>query len=191
MLGRMSPTPFMRSLIETVPRSLKLSIHAYATNLKSGTYKGAKAEICEGIDPAERGSVDVVTQAGAGGRVLALIESGYDRDHESDSALQEVPDDDLLAHLRTHRPYLLESKPDAPKRVEDQLEETEVPEETAPPTPSVSISDVLASDEFKASLNELVESRLEESRREDRALIESTMVPRRQVELRDLRTIAH
>jgi len=185
VMGKMSPTPLMRSLIESVPNSLKLSIKAYATNLKRGNYNGQPAEICEGIDAAEEGSVDVVTSAGAGGRVLALLESGYSENHvDADHALEEIPDQELLHHMREHRPHLLESTPEPVTEI--------VPDPTPTPEPpkAVTLADVFASDEFKNTMSELVESRVQERLEDHRTLIESGMVPRRQVELRDLHRIA-
>lgn len=210
VVGRAMPTKPLRDLLETIPRALKLSIKAYATSFRDGIYHGRKAELVEGFDKETPGSVDVVTKAGAGGHVLALQESGYDREHgDAERALEDLGDDDLVHHVSQHRPHLLplieSAVDDSPADLDDDeraVEESEMGEvdtkaleEAAAKGAQTALTAFVGGDDFKSAVKAvvtpLVESEVAASTDETRELLESGMVPRRQVELRDLRTIAH
>jgi hypothetical protein len=79
--------------------------------------------LVEGIE--DRGSVDWVTEAGAGGRVAALLEAHSD-DSFDDAFLDSMSDDELAAYLREHRPNLTEGK--AP--MQDKADMEEYPEDS-------------------------------------------------------------
>ncbi len=78
VVGRAAVTDAMEQLVRRLPKAVKLSVNALATGVRPGVWKGKRGAIVEGIvgDP-ERGSVDFVTTAGAGGEVL-LRESAVD-----------------------------------------------------------------------------------------------------------------
>lgn len=107
VVGRAKPTPFVRELIENDPEIVEASISATATGVRPVVRDGQKVWLVEGIE--DRGSVDWVTEAGAGGRVAALLEAAMTGEEEMDTVLLDsMSDDDLLAYLRESRPYLAE-----------------------------------------------------------------------------------
>lgn len=111
VIGRCVLTDVMEALVRKMPEVVKTSVAAQATDLKLTTRNGRKGWLVEGIvnDP-ENTSVDLVTRAGAGGRVRALLESLADDDHLPDMAVLETVDDDqLTAWLTEHRPTILDS----------------------------------------------------------------------------------
>jgi hypothetical protein len=107
VVGRSKPTPFVRELIENDPEIVEASISATATAVRPVVRDGQKVWLVEGIE--DRGSVDWVTEAGAGGRVAALLEAAIHDEIDVDSVLLDsMSDDDLLAYLREQRPNLAE-----------------------------------------------------------------------------------
>lgn len=107
VVGRAKPTPFVRELIENDPEIVEASISATATGVKPVIRDGQKVWLVEGIE--DRGSVDWVTEAGAGGRVAALLEAAMTDEAETDEVfLDSMSDDELLAYIRESRPNLAE-----------------------------------------------------------------------------------
>lgn len=107
VVGRAKPTPFVRELIDNDPEIVEASISATATGVKPVIRDGQKVWLVEGIE--DRGSVDWVTEAGAGGRVAALLEAAMTDDAETDEVLLDsMSDDELLAYIRESRPNLAE-----------------------------------------------------------------------------------
>jgi len=183
VIGRAALTPFMRELVEAVPNSIKLSVRAFATGLKQGNYRGRAAELVEGFE-AEDGSVDFVTRAGAGGHVLTLMESGYDREHgDAERTLEEVADEDLLHHLREHRPYLLESAPPPPDPEDDSMTDVK---------PGITLEEAMAAPEFKTALHGVIAEEVKAQVASEREVIEAEVrsESNRQIEIRDLHTEA-
>lgn len=119
VVGRAKPTPFVRELIENDPEIVEASISATATGVRPVVRDGQKVWLVEGIE--DRGSVDWVTEAGAGGRVAALLEAHSD-DSFDDTLLDSMSDDELVAYLREHRPNLTEGK--APMQDKADMEAT-------------------------------------------------------------------
>lgn len=108
VLGLAKPVPFVRELIEHDPEIVENSISASATAVRPVTRDGQRVWLVEGIE--DYGSLDWVTEAGAGGRVLSLMESAYGTQEGIDLALLEsVTDGELLHHLQEARPDLLEA----------------------------------------------------------------------------------
>jgi hypothetical protein len=109
--GRCKPTPFIKSLIENDPELVELSINSTATGIKPMSKDGQRVWLVEGI--ADQGSVDWVTEAGAGGKVAALMESVYGgegaEDAQEEAVLESLTDDELLAHIASTRPELAEA----------------------------------------------------------------------------------
>ena len=67
--------------------------------------------IVEGIQ--DRGSVDWVTEAGAGGKVASLMESVYNDQHaEEDAVLESMSDEEVRRYIERERPELLEAMDD-------------------------------------------------------------------------------
>lgn len=103
--GRAIPTPFIRELVENDPEIALLSINGNATAVRPVTRDGKRALLVEGIEPD--GSVDWVTEAGAGGRVVSLTEAAYASEEARDQAvLVSMSDDELREYLAAERPDL-------------------------------------------------------------------------------------
>jgi ribosomal protein L37AE/L43A len=94
IIGRAKPVRYIRELIEDDPEILEASIAASATGVRPVVKNGQRVWLVEGIE--DRGSVDWVTEAGAGGRVAALIEASYDDDAD-EALLESMSDEDFLA----------------------------------------------------------------------------------------------
>lgn len=103
VVGLSKPVPYVKELIDTDPELVESSISARATNVRPKNVGGQRVWVVEGIEP--RGSVDWVTEAGAGGRVVSLIESYYE-ETEDMALLESLSDDDLLEHIQQERPEL-------------------------------------------------------------------------------------
>lgn len=92
---------FMRALIEDLPEAVGASISATATGVKPVTRQGQQVWLVEGINP--RGSVDWVTEAGAGGRVVSLMEAleeSWADDEEVFALLENRSDEEIVELLR-------------------------------------------------------------------------------------------
>ena len=107
VVGRAKPTPFVRELIENDPEIVEASISATATAVRPVVRDGQKVWLVEGIE--DRGSVDWVTEAGAGGRVAALLEAAILDNADADTVLLDsLSDEELATYLRESRPNLAE-----------------------------------------------------------------------------------
>lgn len=116
VVGWSLPTPFIRELAENDPELVETSISANATSVRPTTYQGQRAWLVEGIE--DKGSVDFVTEAGAGGRVVALMEAAYEEDGMG--LLESMTDEDFIAYVEEVRPHLLTEQGDADAAEEDQ-----------------------------------------------------------------------
>lgn len=106
VVGRARPVPFIRELIENDPELVEASISASATGVRPVNHQGQRVWLVEGIE--DRGSVDWVTEAGAGGRVAPLLESSYSSEEAVEMALLEsMSDDEFREYLRDARPHLM------------------------------------------------------------------------------------
>src|SRR5438105_2416555 len=74
VVGEVQVVPQWRDLIETVKDSIGASIRGSATDIVEGEAEGRRGGIIEGL-VAPVFSVDFVTRAGRGGRVLSVLES--------------------------------------------------------------------------------------------------------------------
>jgi hypothetical protein len=111
VVGLARPTKLIRSLIEDDPDLVETSISARATGVRPIQRDGQQAWLVEGIRP-KPGSVDWVTEAGAGGKVIALMEAleeSQDLEEEDREVLETLTDDEVLDHIRTERPDLYEA----------------------------------------------------------------------------------
>lgn len=118
VVGRVRPTPPIRALIENDPELLETSINATATGVRPVMRDGARAWLVEGID--DKGTVDWVSEGGAGGRVapVSILEAVYGTADEKEAAmLDSMTDEELREHLASTRPGVLEAA--KPKDAED------------------------------------------------------------------------
>lgn len=198
--ARMKPVPYVRELVEADPELVDFSINADATGVRPTMVGGKRAWLVEGIKP--KGSVDVVTEGGAGGRVASIIEAHMSLEDQEAALFEDVSDDDLGAYLKEHRPGLLEAlgigegddgdgdgKPDGGAG-KDGDEVTITPD---------ALREALSTDEGKAlvreivadddTLRDLVEAQVADERDAIRAEAEASA--HRRIEVRDLRDTAH
>lgn len=175
--GWVRPTRLIRDLIEDDPGLVEASINARATAVRPGTEGGKRAWVVEGIE--DRGSIDWVTEGGAGGRVASLLESAYHDDETEEMALLDsMTDQEMVAHLRENRPELVESLM--------QGDEPTAPVVTvASPVTADALREALLSEEGREVLAEILEAALDEERALTRA--EALAYADRQIQLRDLR----
>lgn len=108
VVGLAKPVPFVRELVENDPQLVETSISAQATGVRPVSRGGDRVWLVEGIE--DKGSLDWVTEAGAGGRVISLMESHYSESEGVDRALLEaLSDDDFKTYIEENRPELLEA----------------------------------------------------------------------------------
>lgn len=114
VVGRAKPVKFIRELIEDDPALVEASISASATGVRPVNHSGQRVWMVEGI--SDRGSVDWVTEAGAGGRVAPLIEASYSSEEAVEMALLEsMSDDEVREWLKNERPSLIAEADDDKK----------------------------------------------------------------------------
>ena len=136
VIGKCKLTGVMEALVRDIPEVVKGSLNTEATAKRPAERNGKKGWVVEGFAPdKEHHSFDLVTAAGAGGRVASVLEATYADSDASDplTAVHEavsndsVSDDDLLAVLREHRPGVLESQGGAePMNLREALQSDEV-----------------------------------------------------------------
>jgi hypothetical protein len=103
VVGWSLPTPFIRELAENDPELVEASISANATGVQPTMRDGKRAWLVEGIE--DHGSVDWVTEAGAGGRVVQLMEAAYEEDGMG--LLESMTDEEFVRYVEEVRPHLL------------------------------------------------------------------------------------
>ena len=108
VVGWSLPTPFIRELAENDPELVEASISANATGVQPTMRGGRRAWLVEGIE--EKGTVDWVTEAGAGGRVVALMEAAYEEDGMG--LMESMTDEEFIAYVQEVRPHLLSEQDD-------------------------------------------------------------------------------
>lgn len=128
VIGKCALTDSMEALVRKIPEAVKGSLNAMAAGKRRGSRGGKSGWIVEGIvnDP-ENSSFDLVTKAGAGGRVASLLEALYDPScaTEGIAILESVEDDAVVAWLREHRPTILEGGNDE-MNLQEALQSEEV-----------------------------------------------------------------
>lgn len=164
VLGLAKPTRFMRSVIEDIPEAVGASISAAATAVRPVNHAGQQVWLVEGIQP--KGSVDWVTEAGAGGKVIDLMEAleeGDDGDDELDllEMLEEMDGSSVLAYLAENRDQATELLEAMPSKKNKKKKPAVEPDETIyeggeVPTAQELIQEALQSEEGKAVLRESV-----------------------------------
>ena len=108
VIGWSLPTPFIRELAENDPELVEASISANATGVQPTMREGRRAWLVEGIE--DKGTVDWVTEAGAGGRVVALMEAAYEEDGMG--LLDSMTDEEFISYVQEVRPHLLTEQSD-------------------------------------------------------------------------------
>lgn len=103
VVGRAKPTPFIRDLVTNDPELVETSINTVATGTKPVTRDGVRVNLVEGI--SDRGSVDWVTEAGAGGKVVAMMEAAQAEGH--DDLIEDMTDEEFIAYVAETRPGLV------------------------------------------------------------------------------------
>lgn len=206
VVGRCKPTPFVRELIENDPEIVEASISAQAEGVRPHRDNSHRGWAVEGIE--SRGSVDWVTEAGAGGRVVALMEAVYDDTDINDVELIEaMTDDEFTEYVRERRPELIEALAEE-AGAEGNNDSPE--EESMELTPEALAEAINSNEELSSALDEIVEARvtarveqvvggldisaqIEEALADERALIraEASADSDRRIALRDFRDEAH
>jgi hypothetical protein len=107
VVGMVRPVKLIRELIDDDPGLIEASISATASAVRPVVRGGQRVWLVEGINA--RGSVDWVTEAGAGGRIAPMLEEAYSEEEEVQMALLEsMTDEELVARLKESRPGLLQ-----------------------------------------------------------------------------------
>ncbi|MBO0705415.1 MAG: hypothetical protein J2P39_08850, partial [Candidatus Dormibacteraeota bacterium] len=232
VVGWSLPTPFIRELAENDPELVEASISANATSVQPTMRDGRRAWLVEGIE--DKGTVDWVTEAGAGGRVVALMEAAYEEDGMG--LLESMTDEEFIAYVEEVRPHLLTEQEGSPAEEAGESEGDELEEmitklmrrnpklsraqaeamakqalarssqeanteETDMGMTPEALQEALQSEDFRSTLNEIVEPLVEQRARElveaavsdERELLraEARADADRQLELRDMRDNAH
>lgn len=108
VVARVKAHPKVRELLELHPSLVEASINARATSVRPVQREGGQAWLVEGIEP--KGSVDWVSEGGAGGKVVELLEAAFDGTPEEQEAalFESMTDVEAVEHLRATRPDLIE-----------------------------------------------------------------------------------
>lgn len=169
VVGLAKVNRFMRSLIEDIPEAIGTSISAQATGVKPRMIGGQQVWLVEGIQP--RGTVDFVTEAGAGGKVAALVECALEESwaSEDDELMALIEANDLLELLHESHPEvlteLLETKKSrASKKKDDEDDPEEKPGDMYETNKEASevtdikelLAEALKTDEGKAEIGEIL-----------------------------------
>lgn len=193
VVADVKPIGEIKELIEQDPELIEASINAKATSVQPVMADGKRAWLVEGIQ--DNGSVDWVTEAGAGGRVASLVESVYHTQEDIEMALLEsMSDEELVETLRESRPGLVEGLVEGREATpaEKTTEENKVTE-NGDEKPVEALREALESDEGKALIGQLFQPMLQEAIEFERELIhaEASAEADRKLQLRDMRDEAH
>lgn len=173
VVGKARPVGIVRALIEEDPELLEASISATATGVRRVVRDGQSVWLVEGID--KQGSVDFVSEGGAGGRINALQEAVYSNEEEVQDMLDTLSNEELTEYLRENRSELVEAL---------------VEEGGSPTAEDETVLDEAA---LRSYVESIVEAKLAEalSEREDQLRAEGRAEAQRQIDLRDMRDAAH
>lgn len=100
VVGEVQVVPQWRDLVETVKDSIGVSIRGSATDIVEGEAEGRRGGIIEGL-VAPVMSVDFVTRAGRGGKVLSVLESAAANRRALDHGIAEATVNDTREALQT------------------------------------------------------------------------------------------
>jgi hypothetical protein len=103
VVAKLRPIRELREVVEQLPQAVEFSIRAKATDVSGPELKeGRESWIVEGIRPTG-GSVDAVTEAGAGGKIAEIIE-GLDRTRVLQESREVVEEAVLTGKARKQLP---------------------------------------------------------------------------------------
>lgn len=106
VMGKVRPVPKVLELARLHPSLVESSINARATGVKPVQREGKQAWLVEGIE--KKGTVDWVTEGGAGGAIVGLLEAEFSTPEEEEAALfDSLTDEELRARLEVERPGVL------------------------------------------------------------------------------------
>ena len=205
VLGLAKPTRFMRSLIEDIPEAVGASISASATSVRPTVHNGKQVWLVEGIQP--KGSVDWVTEAGAGGQVISMMEAleeSWSQELEESELMGAMTDGELVEWLARERPELLESLDLQPDYLLETPETRDENDEEDYMTPE-QIAEALSTEEGLTAISPIVEavvveilaprlqSLIEAALEDERELMqaEADASANRKLQMRDFREMAH
>jgi hypothetical protein len=100
LVGEVQVVPAWKDLVETVREHIGVSIRGSATDIVEGEAEGRKGGIIEGL-VAPVLSVDFVTRAGRGGKVLSVLESAAANHRALDRGVEEATVNDTREALQT------------------------------------------------------------------------------------------
>lgn len=192
VVARARPFGVVAEIIKHDPDVMEASISTAATGISERMHNGERVLVVEGID--KRGSVDWVTEAGAGGRVVSLMEAASFPDMDADE-LHELSDEQLLEHLKETRPELAEAlTPPSDTNEEDEMGVT-------PEALQEALQDESVRETLQETLQEAVREQVEEhlpvlveaaiSAERDAIHAEASALAERKLTVRDLRDKAH
>jgi hypothetical protein len=103
VVGKCMLTDAMEALVRKIPEAIKGSLNAQATNKRLGERNGARGWIVEGfVNDPENSSFDLVTKAGAGGRVRSVLEALYDDPNATSGSGKGDDMTEILEALRSN-----------------------------------------------------------------------------------------
>lgn len=164
VVGMSRPVKFVRDLIDDDPELVEASISATATGVKPTLHGGQRAWLVEGIN--DRGSLDWVTEGGAGGRVAPLLEAAYADERLVELALVESLDPEELRDYLRGRPVAAASRPEPPEG-DDVALTPEAIQEALTSSPNIiqeAVVAALATDEGQEAITTIVEARMDDER---------------------------
>jgi hypothetical protein len=100
VVGRVKPSPWMKPVIEAHPRLVQTSLNTFARDVKPRRTQEGVRNVVEGF--VDEGSVDWVTKAGAGGKIVQVMEA-YVEDRDA------TDNRELADWLAEHRPAVVEA----------------------------------------------------------------------------------
>lgn len=107
VMGKVRAIDAVAELVKLHPSLVESSINARATGVQPVERDGKRAWLVEGIEPT--GTVDWVTEGGAGGKVVSLLEAAVSGTPEEQEAalFESMTDEELVEQIKTTRPGVL------------------------------------------------------------------------------------
>lgn len=171
VVAKVKPVGQVKKLIEEDPELLEASIRAKATDVHEAVENGEQVWVVEGISAAPPGSVDWVTEGGAGGRVANLIE-GLMADEELETEEGE-------ATVKTLQEALADPESDVSKMFRQAVaQRTQFALEKQAERHAEELAEAKSSPELAEAAREEIKAEVEAEHQ-------------RKIELRDLRDEAH
>jgi hypothetical protein len=183
VMATVRPSFQVRPFIDDDPEAVEASINARATGVRPVKKGNEQVWAVEGIE--DGGSIDWVTEAGAGGRVVSLLESAY-HDGEMD-LLESMTDEEFAEYVRGRRPGLIEALSENGENVSDK-DKTGQGSAPEPSAPVEVLREALSSYEGREMLRSLMEADMREE--SDLIRAQATQDARREVELERMKAEA-